>query len=279
MFTLSQALETCPAQKQTMRKYLALAKIHGWEDFDKDHLRLFSEVVTSNLAQSSARTVFASLKGLLGRNEELAVNLPKDWRGIISAKNEKTIKTFLTKKELKALEDVDTKNAYEQTVKYDFLISARTGMRISDTLAVTPENFVTYPDGRIYLDYVSKKTKVRAQVPVSERTVEMVKWVQENGAAVPLCTYNINLRKLCKRAGLTQQVRVFRAGEYVTSPKWAQISSHSARVSFCTNLAICGLDLLTISRMAGHTGIEQTERYIQRFDIKLNPLAEKYLND
>ena len=70
---------------------------------------------------------------------------------------------------------------------------------------------------------------------------------------------------------------MFSAGEEKTGPKYQFLSSHSARVSFCTILADYGTDILDIMRLAGHTNPNMSARYIVRHDVKVNPKVEQFL--
>ena len=269
--------EQSERQAASIIKHLKAAGINDWADIGKERLYVFRDKALDKLASSSARTIFASFKAFLTRHEE-SLDLPKGWRDILQAKYERAIRVYLNAGELERLERVAVLSIVEKTVLYDFLVSARTGMRISDALRITEENFVESPKGDITLDYVSQKTSVRAQVPVSQKTKDMILWAQLNGANdISLAYYNTVLRDLCRRAGISDTVKVFRAGKTETGEKWEFVSSHTARISFCTNLAIAGLGVLEISRLAGHSNTTQTEKYIQKFDIELNDAARAYL--
>jgi site-specific recombinase XerD len=89
-------------------------------------------------------------------------------------------------------------------------------------------------------------------------------------------TYNRIIRRLCERAGITERVKVFKAGEHKKGQKWEYCSSHTARISFATNLANLGVPLLEVSKMMGHTTIQQTERYVVKTKAELDVKALKY---
>ena len=166
---------------------------------------------------------------------------------------------------------MEVKNELERQVVYQFLIGAYTGMRISDIRVVTEENVV---DGS--LSYVSQKTAVHAVVPCSERVLGYITWVQQHEQDITLPGYNKAIRRLCKRAGITTRVKVYKAGETLTGEKHEFVSSHTARISFCTNLAKLHVPILDISRMAGHTSTAMTERYIVDTNVELPAAAQKY---
>lgn len=271
MKTLQEAIQSkAGIQARSLLRYLNECGMNDWQDLTKSNLNDFRDYVTERVAQSSARTYFAVLKAILARYED-EVDFCKDYASILKAKNEKPIKTFLTMKELERLERVEIKSEIEQYVLDEFLIGAYTGMRISDARDVSEENM-----SNGYLSYVSIKTGIHAVVPLKPGIAERIKRVQTSGVSISLVGYNKALRRLAKRAGITERVKVFKAGERLTGEKWEYISSHSARVSFCTNLANLGVSLYEIAKMCGHTSQSMTERYVVRTDIELSSKALKF---
>lgn len=257
-------------QAPALIRYLKECGLNDWADLTKANLNDFRDYVTERVAQSSARTYFASLKAILARYED-DIDFCKDYKSILKAKNEKPVKTFLTIKELERLEQVDCTSDYERYVLDEFLIGAYTGMRISDAREVSVENMTNG-----YLSYVSIKTGIHAVVPLKPGIAERVERVQANDLTVTLAGYNKILRRLCKKAGLTERVAIYKGGKNDKGEKWQFISSHSARVSFCTNLANLGVPMNQISIMCGHTSQTMTERYVVRTQTELSSKALKY---
>lgn len=262
--------QSAGVQAPALIKHLTASGISEWHDLTKARLFAFRDDVLEEVAPTSARTYFAVLKGVLARYED-EEEFCRDYRDILHARKEAPVKTYLTMAELKRLEQVRTETAVEQQVLYQFLIGAYTGMRISDIREVTAENVV---EG--HLSYVSKKTAVHAVVPCSERVQGYILWVQANEQEVTLAGYNKAIRRLCHRAGICDRVKVYKAGATLTGPKYEYVSSHTARISFCTNLAKLHVPLLDISRMAGHTNTAMTERYIVNTNVELPQSALKY---
>lgn len=271
MCSLVQAIQAgAGAQASALIKHLGQSGIQNWADLTKARLFEFRDDVLEAVATTSARTYFAVFKGVLARYED-EEDFCRDFREILHAKKETPVKTYLTAAELKRLEQVEVKNELERQVVYQFLIGAYTGMRISDIRVVTEENVV---DGS--LSYVSQKTAVHAVVPCSERVLGYITWVQKHEQDITLPGYNKAIRRLCKRAGITTRVKVYKAGETLTGEKHEFVSSHTARISFCTNLAKMHVPILDISRMAGHTSTAMTERYIVDTNIELPATAKQY---
>lgn len=257
-------------QAPALLRYLNECGMNDWDDLTKANLNDFRDLILENVAQSSARTYFAVFKAILRRYED-DIEFCKDFADILVAKNEKPVKTFLTMKELERLAQVEVKSEVEQYVLDEFLIGAYTGMRISDAREVSEENLANG-----CLSYVSIKTGIHAVVPLKEGMAERIERVQANEFKVSLPSYNEAIRRLCQRAGLTERVKVFKGGVHRKGEKWEFISSHSARISFATNLANLGVPLFEISKMMGHTSVNQTERYLVRSQVELSSKALKY---
>ena len=271
MRSLYETIQTkAGKQAPALLRYLSLCGLNDWQDLTKANLNDFRDLVLDNVAQSSARTYFAVFKAILRRYED-DIDFCKDFADILTAKNEKPVKTFLTMKELERLEQVEVKSDVEQYVLDEFLIGSYTGMRISDAREVSEENLAND-----CLSYVSIKTGVHAVVPLKPGVAERIQRVQANDFKVSLPSYNEAIRRLCQRAGLTERVKVFSGGVHKKGEKWQFASSHTARVSFATNLANLGVPLFEISKMMGHTSVEQTERYLVRSQVELSSKALKY---
>lgn len=271
MRTLHQAIQAhAKGATPALLRYLNECGLNDWKDLTKANLNDFRDLVAERVAQSTARTYFAVLKAILKRYEE-EVEFCKDYADILKAKNEKPVKTFLTMKELERLERVIPQTANEQLVLDEFLIGAFTGMRISDAKEISDENMMNG-----YISYVSIKTGIQAVVPMKKGIDERIKRVQANESNMPLVTYNRIIRRLCERAGITERVKVYKAGEHMKGQKWEYVSSHTARISFATNLVDMGVPLINVSRMMGHTNSSMTERYVVKTKVELDAKALKF---
>lgn len=274
MKTLQQAIKDyAGTQAPAVLKHLNESGIRTWGDCTKARLADFRDTLTERVAPSSAKTYIAVFKAILARYEDEGVIPCKDFGKVLHAKGDKPVKTFLTVDELNELTKVTTKSMNERFVLYSFLVGAFTGMRVSDARAVTAENI---QNGS--LTYTSIKTKIQATIPCGERVQGYIDFIRTNDSNMPLATYNRTIRRLCKRAGLTEQVKIHKGGKDEIRPKWECISSHTARISFATNMALFDTPIIEIARMMGHSGgTQMTERYIAQHEVKLNDLAMAYL--
>lgn len=225
-----------------------------WENLSKVRLQTFVDYMEERLAPNSVRQYAAKLKAVLNLyNEE--VELPKDYNKILSVKNVRSTNVWLTDEELERIITYAPKNTNEQLVRTQFLIGAFTGCRHSDYTRLNNRNIV---GGMI--SYVSLKTKTHATVPLKPIVKELLTNLPKEEVSDP--TFNNNIRNICRKAGITEAVKVFKAGKEVEGEKWEFVSSHTARRSFATNLYLRGADLYSISQMMGHASVEMTQNYL-----------------
>lgn len=274
MKTLKQAINRKGTGVElSLMKRLEDSGISEWSDLTRSRLEEFKDILSEEVALSSEKTYLAVLKATMARYAD-EVDIPcKEFRDILKCRNDKPMKTYLTLEELEQLEKVAVKTQVERHVLDEFLIGAYTGMRISDTKETSTENI---QDG--VLRYVSIKTGVHATVPLKRGLEERIERARGNRVSVSLVAYNEAIRRLCRRAGINSMVKVRKGGKDLTGEKWEFVSSHTARISFCSNLSRMGASLVDIARMAGHTSTIMTERYIATRDIKLPETAMAFFN-
>lgn len=256
----------------SLLKHLSAAGIGSWEDITKESLYDFRDALVESVAPGTARTICAYFKALLNRyGDEL--DLPKDWAKILSVKSDTTRRTFLTTGELQALERVRVKNDRERIVLVESLIEAYTGARISDVMTFTEENFKESG----FLTYTSTKTHVTANVPISEKTKEWIRYAQEHRSDEPcLKIRNETIRRLARRAGIATTVKVRRRGCEEVGEKWMYLSSHSFRCSTATNMSLAGASLTDIKNTLGHTNEGMSSRYVVSARPMLSAKAMAY---
>ena len=231
----------------------------NWSDITKLGLSNFVDYLEETKAQSSVRTYCAMLKSVLNLYSD-EVDLPRDYSKILSCKGSPSQNVYLTSDELLSVIAYNPLNDAERYVRDVFCICALVGCRHSDGIKLTRENIV---DDRIV--YVSQKTKVKAEVPLSDAVLRLLDDLDEHGLrtfSLSDNTYNKTIRYICQYCGINQKVKLFRHGIDTEGEKWEYISSHSARRSCASNLYVLGCDLFTISKILGHTSIETTKNYI-----------------
>lgn len=148
-----------------------------------------------------------------------------------------------------------------------------TGARISDIIRFTPANIqeLSYidkqtlqPRQRTMVSYVSQKSHITASIPVKPIVSDIINDHSLDDVS-DLSTQQIDygIKAIFQNLDLTRSVTEIRDGKTEVRSLADAVSSHTFRRSFATNLYLKSVPLETISRMMGHTNIQQTLRYIQ----------------
>ena len=254
-----------------LRKHLSAMAINTWSDITRSSLYDLRDYLAVTLAPGSQKTLMGNFKAVLNRVKD-EVKLPEDYAKILSCKVTKPMKTYLTKEDLDKLQNAPTHTARQEYVKNIFMICAYTGLRVGDAMNLTPENIVG--DN---LHYVAQKTKKPGAIPLKRGLAERIAWVAEHQKdRVTIMSYNRAIRKMCKDAGIDDEVVVTKGGKEMRGPKWQFITSHTARVSTASNLNKRGVPLGDITALLQHSGTAMTERYIVRDRVELSPEAMAY---
>lgn len=263
-----------------------------WDNFTKANLNAFVECMLTHVAQSSAKTYAAQFKAIMNLYRDQH-SFPMGWEKVLSVKNDASEQVYLTEDEIGRIIDYVPETKTEAIVQQQFILGAMTGARHSDYQGFTKNNIRD-----CYIVYVSKKTHIKASVPLapivadilqvedghvvlgeSKNKVEVLEnenVVEDSGfenhsrsfgngkfggafrLKVSDPTFNNTLRSICKKVGITQVMSLYKRGEFIEVEKWEAVSSHCCRRSFASNLYLRGCDIYTISRMLGHASVEQT---------------------
>ena len=256
---------------QSLRKHLDAVGIHEWTDITRSALYDLKDHLGEAVAASTAKQILSNLRAVMNRVKDEA-DFPADFAKILAVKGDVTRATYLTPEELRKFETVEVKGAKARLVQVEFLIEAFTGARISDVLEFTEENFAGG-----YLTYTSKKTKVTATVPVSEKTRGWILYAQEHRAEEPtLMSRNRIIRRIAKMAGIDTPVKTRHGGVEKVTPKWEVLTSHCGRRSCATNLVSAGASLTEAKLCLGHRNTQTTERYLCITKPNLSAQAMRY---
>lgn len=230
-----------------------------WENITKVRLQRFIDYMNERLSPNSVNQYATKLKAVLNLYSD-EVLLPRGFAKVLTPKKVASTAVYLTEEELQKLIGYEPKNERELYVRDMFIICSYVGCRHSDGVRLTESNFAGDT-----LQYVSIKTKVHTIVPLKPIVREYI--INRPQIEVDDTTYNNIIRRICKKCGITDKVKVFKAGETKEGEKWQYIGSHTARRTFASLLYLRGVDLYSISKMLGHTSVKTTEGYIVA-DIK-----------
>ena len=159
-------------------------------------------------------------------------------------------RTHLTPEELEQLESLNLDM---------FLFSCYTGLRFSDIVSITRENFLIIDD-KVWLIYSSIKTDVNVRLPLfllfdgkSLPIYERYKnnpWTLFDMPASSNSNVNKQLRRICKMANIDKKV-----------------SFHTARHTNATLLLYNGANITTVQKLLGHKSVRTTEIYSNIMDM------------
>ena len=178
---------------------------------------------------------------------------------------------YITSAEIEYLHTMPVRGREQQMAKDLFLIGCLTGMRFSDYSQLTPKNIVS--------NTIQRKTKKTGEVVIVPMH-RIVRDIINKYDGFPhydnsLQNFNMVIKRVCKRAGLTDRVLVERTRghkiERKTLKRYEMISSHTARRSFATNAYLAGILPAKIMLITGHKTEQAFFQYI-RINKKENAL-------
>lgn len=169
-------------------------------------------------------------------------------------------RTHLTPEELEQLENLDLRGRRTLCRTLDmFLFSCYTGLRFSDIVNITKENF-HYIDDKLWLIYSSVKTDVNVRLPLfllfegkSLPIYERYKhnsWTLFNMSVSSNSNVNKQIRRICEMANIDKKV-----------------SFHTARHTNATLLLYNGANITTVQKLLGHKSVRTTEIYSNIMDM------------
>ena len=213
-----------------------------------------------------------AVKSVLSAMEEQGLDVhPAHRRKAFKKSTEDSTSISLNMEELKQMEALDLRGhppgiAHSRDL---FLVGCFTGLRISDLNRLQSAQVVTL-DGRRCFSFNQKKTGQPVLIPIHP----VVKAILLRHDGPPRSQndqiLNRNLKRLGQLLELEEPISVERTVGGVkrkeSKSKWAMLTSHCARRSFCTNALLQGVDSRTIMAISGH----QTEKSFQRY-LKIGP--------
>lgn len=259
--TLKEAfLQKYPAYNNILRMFEAanLCEV-TWENITKVRLQRFIDYMDERLSPNSVNQYATKLKAVLNLYSD-EVTLPRGFAKVLTPKKTAVQNVYLTEEEIQKIVDYKAKNDREALVQAQFILGVLTLARHSDFCNFDESNIVGEN-----LVYVSQKTKIQASIPVSptlRRFLKVQKELIAKGVSVSDDSFNDIIRRICCKCGIDEPIKLYRRGETTTKAKWEYVTSHTARRSGVTNLYLRGLDLFTISKLAGHSTPDMTSHYV-----------------
>lgn len=206
---------------------------------------------------------FKNLKAYLNWCFEKEIIPPFSLKHMVT-RTEEVDSVYITQEELLKLESIPVHSSAEEKVRDMFLIGCETGLRFSDFSRLNQDHI---QGNDIKMRH--KKTKVKVVIPISHRLRLILNKYQNSDFPryQNITKFNSILKELCKRAGINSMVLINRKRgkeSYIErKEKYEQVSSHTARRTFCTLKFLQGMPAQAIMKFSGHSCERVFMRYLK----------------
>jgi len=171
----------------------------------------------------------------------------------------KTNKIYLTKEEIKQIEDLDLSEEPSLDRERDrFLTSYYFLTRYSDSVKIRKKDFFE-KSGRFYLRYFQVKTDRECVVPAREAALSVLEKRDYDLSGDTNQEANRKLKTICAMAEINTLVQEGNR----SGPKWKFVTTHTARRSAATHLALQGVNLKIIADLGGWENVETLRTYLR----------------
>jgi len=189
--------------------------------------------------------------------------LPRDpFSGFKLARREK-VREFLTKEELKAVEEKKIEIERVAHVRDIFVFCCYTGLAYIDVKQLKRTELLKGIDGKKWLMTQRQKTESPTRLPLLQKALEIVQKYSSHPECIksdlvlPVLSnqkMNSYLKEVADICGVTKV-----------------LTFHTARHTFATTVTLSnGVPIETVSRMLGHKNLVQTQHYAKIIDLKVS---------
>jgi integrase len=153
-----------------------------------------------------------------------------------------------------------------------FLISANSGLRVSDFNSLTTKNIIT-ENGSSYISLITQKNSKRLTIPIN-RMVKSILNKRNGNPPDRMTEQHINycLKEIGKLAEINELIskEITKGGvtQSNTVKKYELITNHTGRRSFCTNAYKSGMPTIDIMAISGHSTEKVFYSYIKVDDLE-----------
>jgi site-specific recombinase XerD len=215
--------------------------------------------IRTNTIAKTIKNLRIFLRNRMRRRVIAPINL-EDFKII----EEETDAIYLTWEEIKNIYLLELTN-YPQLVKYRdlFVLGCLTGLRFSDFSIIRPEDI---RQGMLYKK--QDKSDQWVVIPLrNEANHILMHQFENNFPRVSNPEFNKYIKEVGKLAGISEPIKFsHKKGNrdvIIIKPKYAWITSHTCRRSFCTNEFLAGTPVELIMKISGHKSIRDFYKYIR----------------
>lgn len=214
------------------------------------------------------------LKTIMRIAQEAGLHQNEVYKSRLFKRHRKTLsdKIFLTQEEIGMIEKVNLSHDPGLDKERDrFLISYYFLMRYEDSRRIKKNNLI--PGNRKdqkMIKYRQEKTGHYCIVPVKSNALRILEKrnFDLSGGSNPQS--NREIKMVCALAGVTHEVQ---QGEQV-APKWKFVTTHTARRSAATNLALQNVSIKIIADLGGWSDIDTLRTYLRASGLDSAQVAQ-----
>lgn len=283
----------------TRRRYMDFIRESGKKDsfsiFDKHFIAMFDDFLINEqeLRMNTIVTTHSQLKTMLRRayDDKLLQDTSfREWpskpleitRLYLDDKELNRIYKLNFTAELRANNGVGVESHIEETRDL-FIISARTGLRLSDLQNLNSATWKMDEEGKETLTIYTQKTKDRLVIPLHRDVIKL--YHKYNGhlpTPIDKSKYNQQVRLCAKIAGITQNVQIadWEKGKktIISGQKYEFLSSHTGRRSFATNFFKVSHSAQLTMSITGHKTEENFRKYLCLDQYEFAEIARRFIN-
>lgn len=234
----------------------------NWDDIDSAwYVRLLKAMEVNQLSKNTQGVVISAIKSVMREGAKLKYHNNMAFLDF-KRPSEDSDAIYLTEDELERLWKVELTDEIQKKTRDLFLLGVYTASRISDCSRFSNENIVDN-----MLRFTQHKTGQSVIMPLSSKVKLLL---DRNGGEAPhisLGRYNIEIKNVCKAAGICQIVEVTRTKGTtpVTRrlPKYNFVGSHTARRTGATLLYLSGVPMKSCMYITGHQSEANFMKYIR----------------
>jgi len=178
-------------------------------------------------------------------------------------KIEKKQREFLTKEELKNIENLNSSIERLVVVRDLFVFSCYTGISYSDIIKLTISNIVIGIDGNSWIMAKRVKTGIPFKIPLLAQAESLILKYKEN----PRTRVNSNLLPNLSNQKLNSYLKEVADLCHINK----NLTFHMARHTFATTVTLSnGVPIETVSKLLGHTKLATTQIYARVVERKVS---------
>jgi integrase len=238
-----------------------------FESIGIDFLYKFTSFLKTklDLKQNTIAKDITIIKTVMGEAVDLGYTTNMQFKHKkFTSPEEATDSIYLAEKEVINLYNHDfTGQKKLEQVRDLFVVGCFTGLRYSDYSNIKPENIVD-TDGDLFIKMITQKTRELVIIPCNPIVLDIFKKYQGNSNRLPATIspqkFNDYIKDAAQAAGLIEK------GRLASDPEkelWENISSHTARRSFATNLYLEGFPSHELMKITGHKTESSFKKYIK----------------